>query len=97
MSPMARGPAKGSAKKYSAQGTANPTTFGTRKKPPAASRFLSEAVTDALELDFCNDIEFVAARRHNRKSTSHHRLPKIVLPQIRANEVMRRLRLSDLP
>lgn len=57
---MARGPAKGPTKKHPAKGAAKPTTPSTRKNPPAASRSLSEAVTDALELVFCIDKELVA-------------------------------------
>ena len=57
---MARGPSKGPTKKHPAKGAAKPTTPSTRKNPPAASRSLSEAVTDALELVFCIDKELVA-------------------------------------
>ena len=54
---MARETSTGSSKKHPAKGAAKP---GTRKKPPAASRLLSEAVTDALELIFCTDKQLVA-------------------------------------
>jgi hypothetical protein len=57
---MARGPAKSSANKVPAKGATKPTTPGKRRKPPAISRSLSEAVGDALELIFCTDKELVA-------------------------------------